>query len=701
MKLRPALAVLLAAAALFAVGGGSSEPASGKAPPAGEYWLVLASNRDGRQRAYSMRPDGSRLSPLLPPGRALTPIGTSADGRLVAYTNGREAIYVSRADGSRLRRVVRRGSFDGFSPDGKLLAYGDSVIWVVGTDGRGRRKLATIDDYGDLEYGGPEWSADGKAVAVATVVDAKHDRYGLVVQPLRGKRRVLVRSGTAEDSDSAGIDWPDWSPDGRWIAFANGEDAARRNGLWIVRPNGRSLHRLATGLVAAPIWSPDGRRLAYLTVDETDDVSDLRIVDASGGHRRRFAVSGGVFDWSPDGTRLAFDVGDDIVVADVDGQGSTRISLHGLPVDWFVWSPDGRQLLLHPLLDGQIWAVGSDGKGLHRLTSEGGNTLAGWTPLAPSLPPAAPIPPSERVLGAGSVATSAPVASLAADGGTVAFTSQATTIDCDHVGVWTPGEEAVTRLSLRVPCEVAHGHVYDVAVAGSRVAWSSFVSGETGVTVKSPALERPVAIGPFREGEESSWPTDLPDYHVRGDGDLLVYSDGSRLIRIGVGSAKCGELTCTTLRSGRDAHVCCPDSVSGGLIALREPGAVTVLDERGKLVRTFPFAPADVSAARLDGGRLVVWRFGRLEVYDVGTGARELSRLLPAGFRLADVDGGIAALTSAGTVELMRLDDGRSFTLPGGEPTLADLEPPGLYYSYATGDGGGRVVFVPRAELFR
>jgi len=32
---------------------------------------------------------------------------------------------------------------------------------------------------------------------------------------------------------------------------------------------------------------------------------------------------------------------------------------------------------------------------------------------------------------------------------------------------------------------------------------------------------------------------------------------------------------------------------------------------------------------------------------------------------------------------------------------LADLEPPGLYYSYATEDGGGRVVFVPRAELLQ
>jgi hypothetical protein len=51
---------------------------------------------------------------------------------------------------------------------------------------------------------------------------------------------------------------------------------------------------------------------------------------------------------------------------------------------------------------------------------------------------------------------------------------------------------------------------------------------------------------------------------------------------------------------------------------------------------------------------------------------------------------------------VLRLADGRSFTLsPGHGPVLAELEPPGLYYSYATPDGGGRVVFMPRAEVDR
>jgi hypothetical protein len=101
---------------------------------------------------------------------------------------------------------------------------------------------------------------------------------------------------------------------------------------------------------------------------------------------------------------------------------------------------------------------------------------------------------------------------------------------------------------------------------------------------------------------------------------------------------------------------------------------VAVVDAQGTLVRIHPFLPEEVSAARLDGGRLVVARLAVLEVYDVATGARELSRPLPTGYKLADVDGGIAMLRRAETIMLLRLAAGRG-------PRFADLEPPGLYYS--------------------
>src|SRR5207249_3280071 len=125
----------------------------------------------------------------------------------------------------------------------------------------------------------------------------------------------------------------------------------------------------------------------------------------------------------------------------------------------------------------------------------------------------------------------------------------------------------------------------------------------------------------------------------------------------GGGSQEChesGPTICTTIRSGSDIGPV--DSVSGSLIALRRTGVVTVLDQQGKLVRSFAFAPKDAYVARLDGGRLVVARYFKLELetYDVATGVPGVSRPLPFGFELVDVDGGIAVLQSLNTIMLLR-----------------------------------------------
>ena len=220
------------------------------------------------------------------------------------------------------------------------------------------------------------------------------------------------------------------------------------------------------------------------------------------------------------------------------------------------------------------------------------------------------------------------------------------------------------------------------------------------MTVNSATLAHPVA---------QKLTSGKGPYAVRGHGHLLVFSAATeyqpdrsaRLVRVGVGHERCGPdrgsaHVCTTLRRGKLG--CCAQSVSSGLIALG--GAV--LDARGDLVRLFPFAPEEVSAARLDGGRLVLQRSGMLEAYDVTFGFRELSRPLPQGSQVEDVDGGIAVLEVPRGTMLLRLNEGRSFTVaPGKAPRAADLEPPGLYYSYATHDGQGRVTFMPRPEVLR
>jgi WD40 repeat protein len=706
------LAVALMLGVVKAGATASGAPAAGQ----GESWVLLSSDRDGKTRMYSVGEDGSRLSPLFPPGRWFAPVAVSRDGSTIAYQVKPDlyvpaGIYVSRADGSGFHRLVRKGLDPAFSPDGRLLAFTTKRgIWVVGIDGHGLRRLTSRDDKAF------DWSPDGKAIVFVRAI-AKNvyggGRYAIVVQPLRGRAHVLVRIGQNEEDNQEFYE-PKWSPNGRWIAYLNVEDNRRKNGLTLVRPNGKRRHRVVAGARGGVdgggdeltyAWSPDGRWLAY------EEDSHLDSILPSGKRRRISAHAEGPVVWSPDGKSLAFvssaGGSSGIDVARADGRGLRRLR-PGVGVSQVTWSPDSSRFAFAGSAGGplQIWVVDSDGQGLRRLTSGGMNAVVGWTRLAPVLPPAPPIPPTERVLDASTAATSSAISALSADGLRVALAVRPAVTDCQHVVVWAPGGGLTRLANLPAPCPGRGTDATSLVLGGSRAAWV-YASGSDDVCrfeLESATLAEP-SPRVVNVGEVYGGSCEIRDVkHLRGDGELLVYNDEPEhptwLVRLGVGARRCGDVPCTTLARGRQASPA--DSVSGGLIAIRSHAAVTVLDDHGALVRRFTFAPADVYAARLDGHHLVVARSYTIESYDVATGVQELTRALPAGYELVDVDGGIAVLRRTESVILVRLVDGASLTLaPGQGPVLADLEPPGLYYSYATDEGGGRAVFVPRAEVLR
>jgi hypothetical protein len=646
-RLRALPVAALVAASLAALGSGDlSTSAAGRAARETGYRILLWSNRDGKWRVYSVRSDGLGLTPLLRRGRALTLWSRSGDGGTLAFVDRRGAIYVSRASGAGLRRVVARGAGPVLSRDGKLLAFSSrGRIWAVRTDGRGLRRVPSGPD-DELS----DWSPDGKALLFSTCTgDCEY--AAIAVQPLHGRRRVVARG----DSDLGGT----WSPDGRWIAYRRpASEAEQIWSLWLVRPDGSGRHRIS---------------------------SDFD-----------------VFAWSPDGRRLAVTSGPDVAVVGVDGKRVGRVPLRGLrSVEWLSWSPDAGELILQaPSGDDpdEIWTVGIAGGGLRRLTSEGTSGLVGWTRLAPVLREAAPVPASERVLGSDLLATRTPVLDLSADAGRVAFVARTTRMDCQHVTIWTPQTRGIQRFRVRAACSGGgRPGVYEVELAGTRVAWGWDRGERCWIELKSATLADPLPrVVAARTCKFAA-------YHLHGDGGLLVFNDGERLVRIGAGRQQCerkGPVARMCAEIESDAEVGSVESVSAGLIAARGSRDVVVVDRKGDLVRAFSFGA--VGAARLDGDRLVVTRSGAVEAYDVATGARMLQRPLPSGYALADADGGIAVLRRDRTILLLRLADSRSLTLtPGRGPVLTDLESPGLYYSYATGDGGGRVVFVPRAELER
>jgi Tol biopolymer transport system component len=126
-------------------------------------------------------------------------------------------------------------------------------LYVVGADGRGLRKLV------DLRVQHPDWSPDGRWLAFAhrcAIWVVRADGTGL--------RRVTGGTTCAQT--------PAWSPDGRWLAFS---DVFRRSGVRVnaavalVRLDGTGLRHVSRrddGLFiedAAPAWSADGRLITF------------------------------------------------------------------------------------------------------------------------------------------------------------------------------------------------------------------------------------------------------------------------------------------------------------------------------------------------------------------------------------------------------------------------------------------------------
>ena len=189
-----------------------------------------------------------------------------------------------------------------FSPDGKLLALrfvNKSGIWIVGRDGRGWRLTSG-------RGAAPAWSPDGKAVVFIQMLctscpvgslDEDWAPYAVVVQPLHGKPRVLVRTGPNYERHPA-LYQPTWSPDGRWIAYMNLENATRQNGLTLVHPDGQR-HRVVRGGSEDDwwAWSPDGRWIAF-----EGERSGLDYIAPSGLRHKLSTSAFGAVRWSPDGT---------------------------------------------------------------------------------------------------------------------------------------------------------------------------------------------------------------------------------------------------------------------------------------------------------------------------------------------------------------------------------------------------------------
>src|SRR5205814_4655738 len=114
-------------------------------------------------------------------------------------------------------------------------------------------------------------SPDGKMLAVVETSTAGTDIWMLTLGDGKGSMHAWLNTPSNEG-------FPDWSPDGRWLAYVS--DESGRSEVYVqAYPGPGPRYQLSRDGGTAPAWSRDGHELFYLVHDaNTDDPDDYLMI---------------------------------------------------------------------------------------------------------------------------------------------------------------------------------------------------------------------------------------------------------------------------------------------------------------------------------------------------------------------------------------------------------------------------------------
>jgi TolB protein len=143
------------------------------------------------------------------------------------------------------------------------------------------------------------------------------------------------------------------------------------------------------GMVSTPIWSPDGRRLAFVQGDRRGN-SDIMILDLETGRARRLTDGSGINTeptWNPNGTQIAFtsdrEGGPQVFLMQDDGSNLRRLTGEGQYNASPAWSPNGAMIAYVSRFEGKfdlfIYKLG-EGKAYQITTGVSTSESPAWSP---------------------------------------------------------------------------------------------------------------------------------------------------------------------------------------------------------------------------------------------------------------------------------------------------------------------------------
>lgn len=251
--------------------------------------LSPAWRHDGRALVYTeLRPSGSHIVelelqqrglpapvplPAIPSGLNITPV-YSPDDRWIVFAHGGDRhtmLMASPRDGSAPPRVIAPAddadnTSPAFSPDGGRIAFtsGHSArpqVYSIAVDGTDERLETPLPAQGRSYRASPDWSPDGRTIAF----EQQNGTFQIwtVTLPEHTMRR-LTSVGENED--------PTWAPDGRHLAFTSTRGSDRD--IWVMDSwSGRLRQVTRVGDARLAAWSPPIRRDSVMNRNDRSGAS--------------------------------------------------------------------------------------------------------------------------------------------------------------------------------------------------------------------------------------------------------------------------------------------------------------------------------------------------------------------------------------------------------------------------------------------
>jgi TolB protein len=280
-----------------------------------------------------------------------------------------------------------------------LIAYtaldkaGRQSVFVIHEDGTGKAQLTK-----DAHFGLPSWDPTGKHI-----VCIRAPAY-LCIMRADGSGLHPIANGTT----------PEWSPDGRFIAFSSARTGSDE--LWIMNADGSDQHILTTAQSGVhkvrPTWSPDGKQLAYVHFVDPNRVS-IWAMNIDGTNNRQLTTGlwnnvdafGAVINTANDANAASWGRGNNIAfwsgvegnsgqiwTINPDSTGRVQLTHEPLPSrnDDPAWSPDSKKILFSTARttstpgQSEMWVMNADGTGQRPIAINSGGHFPGtgsWQPV--------------------------------------------------------------------------------------------------------------------------------------------------------------------------------------------------------------------------------------------------------------------------------------------------------------------------------